>query len=75
MPFLPHFLFDATSKSQWTALQRPQRGKKANGTKHAQNESTGRENFPLHSLKTLLTSGPQAAQRIRTKQGILHLCI
>lgn len=28
MPFLPHFLFDATSKSQWTALQRPTEGKK-----------------------------------------------
>lgn len=59
MLFLPHFLFDATSKSQWTALQRPTEEKKANGTKHAQNERTGGKNFTLHSLQTLLTSEPQ----------------
>lgn len=72
MLFLPHFLFDATSKSQWTVLQRPTEGKKNNGTKQAQNESTGEEkkkNFTLHSLKTLLTSEPRVAKPMRVKQG------
>lgn len=65
MPFLPHFLFDATSKSQWTALQRPAEEKKKNGTKHAQNERAGGKTSP--SLKTLLTSEPQVEKHMRAK--------
>lgn len=65
-PFLPHFLFDATSKSQWTVLQRPQRGEKkgANGTKQAQNESTGEKTSP-YTVKTPLTSEPQVTKPMR----------
>lgn len=49
MLFLPHFLFDATSKGQQTALPRPTE-KKASGTKHSQNESTKKMTSPFNLL-------------------------
>lgn len=41
----------------------------ATGTKHAQNESTGEQNFTLHSLKTMFTSKTTCGKANRGKQG------
>lgn len=47
------------------ASRGPKEGKKrANGTKQAQNESTGEKTSP-YTLKTLLTSEPQVAKPMR----------
>lgn len=59
-------------KANGQSSRGPKREKKNhNGTKQAQNESTGEEkkNFTLHSLKTLLTSEPRVAKPMRVKQG------
>lgn len=67
--FSPPFPLWCNFKKPMDSPPESRRGKKANGTKQAQNESTGEKNFTLHSLKTLLTSEPQVAKPVRVKQG------
>lgn len=71
--FSPPFPLWCNFKKPMDSPPEAQRGKKKNhnGTKQAQNESTGEEkkNFTLHSLKTLLTSEPRVAKPMRVKQG------
>lgn len=52
MLFLPHFLFDATSKSQWTGLQSPTEGKKPVVRYKLRIKVQG-YNFSIHSFKTV----------------------